>query len=169
MIVCSFPPVAAPDARLLILGSMPGKVSLAANQYYAHPRNLFWPIMGELFGARPELPYEARLEILLKSGLALWDVLKECFRESALDSDIVEATIVANDFAGFLAQHPGIRRIYFNGAKAEQAFRRYALPAISHLPQPELIRLPSTSPANAAIPATTRISQWQAIKTERGA
>jgi double-stranded uracil-DNA glycosylase len=163
MIVCSFPPVAAPDARLLILGSMPGKASLAANQYYAHPRNLFWPIMGELFGAGLELPYGKRLEVLQIEGVALWDVLKECFRESALDSDIVEASIITNDFADFFARHTQIRHVFFNGAKAEQAFRRYALPALAHLPPIELIRLPSTSPANAAIPLTVRLAQWREI------
>ena len=171
MIVCSFPPVAAPDARLLILGSMPGKVSLAANQYYAHKQNLFWRIMGELFGAGPELPYDQRLAILQQSGVALWDVLKECFRESALDADIVEDSIIVNDFAGFFAQHSHIKRIFFNGAQAEQAFRRYALPTLTHLPGLELVRLPSTSPANASIPLATRIAQWRQVKTEteRGA
>ena len=166
MIVCSFPPVAAPDARLLILGSMPGKASLAANQYYAHPRNLFWPIMGELFGAGPELPYDERLEVLQNAGVALWDVLKECFRESALDSDIVEASIVTNDFADFFARHPYIRHIFFNGNKAEQAFRRYTLPSLAHLPNLELVRLPSTSPANAAIPMATRLAQWSEIRAK---
>jgi TDG/mug DNA glycosylase family protein len=168
MIVCSFPPVAAPDARLLILGSMPGKASLAANQYYAHPRNLFWPIMGELFGAGLELPYEERLEALRSEGVALWDVLKECFRVSALDSDIVEASIVANDFANFFARHTQIRHVFFNGAKAEQAFRRYALPTLAHLPPIELIRLPSTSPANAAISLAARLAQWREIKQLTG-
>lgn len=163
MIICSFPPVSAPDARLLILGSMPGKASLAANQYYAHPRNLFWPIMGELFGAGLELPYGKRLEVLQMEGVALWDVLKECFRESALDSDIVEASIITNDFAGFFARHTQIRHVFFNGAKAEQAFLRYALPTLAHLPPIELIRLPSTSPANAAIPLTVRLAQWREI------
>jgi TDG/mug DNA glycosylase family protein len=166
MIVCSFPPIAAPDARLLILGSMPGKASLAANQYYAHPRNLFWPIMGELFVAGLELSYEKRLGVLQGEGVALWDVLKECFRVSALDSDIVEASIVANDFTDFFARHPQIRHVFFNGAKAEQAFRRYALPTLAHLPI-ELIRLPSTSPANAAIPFAARLAQWREIKRLR--
>ncbi|MEZ0247021.1 MAG: DNA-deoxyinosine glycosylase [Methylophilaceae bacterium] len=167
MIACSFPPVAAPDARLLILGSMPGKASLAANQYYAHPRNLFWPIMGELFGAGLELSYEKRLEVLQDEGVALWDVLKECFRESALDSDIVEASIITNDFAEFFASHPQIRHVFFNGAKAQQAFRRYALPTLAHLPPIELIRLPSTSPANAAIPLAARLTQWREIERLR--
>lgn len=169
MIVTSFPPVAAPDARILILGSMPGKVSLAAGQYYAHRQNLFWRIMGELYGAVPELPYEQRLALLQQSGVALWDVLKECFRESALDSDIVEASIIANDFATFFAQQPEIRQVFFNGAKAEQAFRRYVLPTLENKEKLEFVRLPSTSPANASIPLPARIAQWQAIKTTRGA
>lgn len=163
-IVCSFPPVSTPEAKILILGSMPGKASLAANQYYAHPRNLFWPIMGELFSTGPERPYAERLQILQAQGVALWDVLKECFRVSALDSDIVEASIVPNDFVDFFARHPGIHHVFFNGTKAEQAFRKYALPELTHLPAVELVRLPSTSPANAAIPAADRLAQWREIK-----
>jgi double-stranded uracil-DNA glycosylase len=167
MIVCSFPPVSAPDARVLILGSMPGKASLAAQQYYAHPYNLFWPVMGELFGAGPAVDYEARLRILQANGIALWDVLKECYRESALDSDILEASIVVNDFAGFLARHSGIRRIFFNGTKAEQAFRRYVLPELGGLTAIELVRLPSTSPANASIAKAKKLEAWGQVKTGR--
>jgi TDG/mug DNA glycosylase family protein len=164
MTVRSFPPIAAPDATLLILGSMPGKISLAARQYYAHPQNLFWRIMGELFDAKPELPYEQRLEILKRSGVALWDVLQECDRASALDADIIASSIVPNDFAGFFARHKKIKRVFFNGAKAEQVFRRHALQMIADLPLPELTRLPSTSPANASIPVDERIARWREIK-----
>ena len=140
---------------------MPGRVSLSQHQYYAHPHNLFWPIMGELFGAEPQLPYEERLRILQANGVALWDVLQQCYRASALDSDIVEASIIANDFAGFFARHTKIRHIYFNGAKAEQAFRRYVLSGLSGLEHMELIGLPSTSPANASIPADKKWEQWR--------
>lgn len=157
-------PVASPDARVLILGSMPGRISLSQRQYYAHPHNLFWPIMGELFGAGPQLPYGERLRILQANGVALWDVLKQCYRESALDSDIVEASIIANDFTNFFARHTEIRRIYFNGAKAQQAFRRYVLPGLSGLEHIELTRLPSTSPANASIPAGKKLEEWSQIK-----
>lgn len=160
--VQSFSPVARADATVLILGSMPGKVSLQWQQYYAHPQNLFWPMMGELFGAARDLPYEQRLQILQTHGVALWDVLKECYRASALDSDIVEATIVANDFAGFFSRHPGIKRIYFNGTKAEQAFRKYVLPGLA-LKNMQMQRLPSTSPANASIPFARKLEDWRQI------
>jgi hypoxanthine-DNA glycosylase len=157
-----FAPVALHGAKILILGSMPGKASLQQQQYYAHPKNLFWPIMGELFGAGPDFPYAQRLRILQSQGVALWDVLKECYRESALDSDIVEATIIANDFAGFFSRHPGIQRIYFNGAKAEQVFRKFVLPvqALKHI---QLQKLPSTSPANASIPRARKLEDWRQI------
>lgn len=163
MIVCSFPPVARNDAKVLILGSMPGKVSLARQQYYAHPQNLFWRFMGQLFGAGPELAYAQRLQILQENGVALWDVLKECYRESALDSDIVEASIIANDFDDFLAQHPEIERIYFNGTKAEQAFRKYVLPRLAHTGL-KMVKLPSTSPANASIPSMEKLEAWRQVR-----
>jgi hypoxanthine-DNA glycosylase len=88
-------------ARALILGSMPGAASLRAAQYYAHPRNQFWPIMGELVGADPALPYEQRLDRLTSAGIALWDVFARCEREGSLDAHIRDDTAVANDFAEF--------------------------------------------------------------------
>ena len=95
----SFPPVANTDATILILGSMPGKESLKQNQYYAHPQNAFWKIMGELVGAHPHLPYDERLHKLTAAHLALWDVLKTCEREGSLDSDIQNE--IPNDFTTF--------------------------------------------------------------------
>lgn len=161
MIVRSFPPVARNDARLLILGSIPGKASLAANRYYAHPRNLFWPIISETFGADPGMQYENRTGLLIMQRIALWDVLQECYRESALDSDIAAGSIVVNDFRRFFDSHPQIGKILFNGAKAEQLFRRHVLPLLPDVTKLTLIRLPSTSPANAGIAIETRKKKWR--------
>ena len=163
MHVHSFEPVANRSSRLLILGSMPGRASLQAGQYYAHPRNAFWPIMGELLGFDPRAPYRERLAMLLAEGIALWDVLQTCTREGSLDSDIDESSIVANPFAVFLRAHPRIRTVCFNGAKAEAAFRRHVLPELAgESGQVAFHRLPSTSPANASIPYPKKLAAWRA-------
>lgn len=159
-LIFSFPPVANAAAHTLILGSMPGEASLRAAQYYGHPRNLFWPILGELTGARPELPYALRLEKLQAAGIALWDVLQCCEREGSLDTRIAPATIVANDFAAFFTEHPAIGRVFFNGALAENAFRRHVLPTLPASPR-SYQRLPSTSPANASLSAAARLAAWR--------
>lgn len=162
----SFPPVADPaTAHTLILGSMPGVASLAAGRYYAHSRNQFWPIMGALFDAGPELPYEARLQALMRAGIALWDVLHSCERPGSLDADIDLRSAQANDFADFFAAHPGIRRVAFNGGTAERLFRRDIAPQLRSL---ELIRLPSTSPAHAGMPAERKLAAWQAALCGQG-
>ena len=156
----SFPPVADPAAaHTLILGSMPGVASLAAGRYYAHPRNRFWPIMGALFGACPELPYDARLQALMRAGIALWDVLESCERPGSLDADIDLRSAQANDFADFFAAHPRIARVAFNGGTAERLFRRDSASGLRSL---ELIRLPSTSPAHAGMPAEQTLAAWRA-------
>ncbi len=156
----SFPPVADARATLLILGSMPGKESLRQQQYYAHPHNAFWPIMGALAGASPALPYAARLQALKTAGIALWDVLHSCEREGSLDSDIVQEA--PNDFAEFFAQHPHIRQVFFNGAKAEQSFRKFVL-GKQALPPLQLHRLPSTSPAHAGMRYAEKLERWHTI------
>lgn len=160
--VRSFPPIADAGARILILGSMPGKESLRANQYYAHPRNAFWPIMGKLAGAAPELPYGERTLKLKAAGIALWDVLASCTRRGSLDADIAPDSIHPNDFAAFFGVHPHIERVYFNGSMAEQSFRKHVLPHLAHLPL-QLQRLPSTSPANASLRFEQKLEAWKII------
>ena len=158
----SFPPVAAPDARRLILGSMPGEASLSVGQYYAHPRNAFWRIMGDLLGAGPALSYPERLVRLTAAGIALWDVVADCERCGSLDAAIVRESVQANDFRRFFVEHPGIERVFFNGAAAESLFRRHVLPGLDGVPI-ELHRLPSTSPAHAARGYAEKLAAWSVI------
>lgn len=155
-----FMPLADSDARVLVLGTMPGKASLRAHQYYAHPRNAFWKLAAEIFGMKPDLDYDSRVQLLLRSRIALWDVLRICTRESSLDADIDDASVVPNDIRLFLREHPLVIRICFNGAKAAALFDK-------HVDGPELvnvqrIRLPSTSPANAATPYAKKLKAWRA-------
>lgn len=160
--VRSFPPSARSDAVILILGSMPGVASLRAGQYYAHPRNAFWPVMDALFGIRPELPYETRLSALMDRRVALWDVLAHCVRPGSLDSDIVDSTAAPNDLPGFLREHPLIRTVFFNGAKSGQAWEKHITPTLQGPPL-RLVRLPSTSPAHARMSLERKIEAWRAV------
>lgn len=158
-----FPPVASSAVRVLILGSMPGAASLHAGQYYAHSRNAFWRIMGDLFGAGPSLPYAQRLARLEAAGVALWDVIADCERPGSLDADIVPASVRPNDFMAFFASHPDIRDIYFNGAAAEASFCRLVLPALPGVKDMRRTRLPSTSPAHAALTYADKLAAWSVI------
>ena len=155
----SFAPVSNADARVLILGSMPGKKSLEQNQYYAHQPNAFWKIMGELAGAYPSLPYEEKLCVLRSSGIALWDVLASCERKTSMDSHIRNES--ANDFASFFARHPHITQVFFNGGKAEQCFRKFVQDQQA-LPPLKFRRLPSTSPAHAGMRLEDKLQAWRA-------
>jgi TDG/mug DNA glycosylase family protein len=157
-----FPPIGNARARILILGSMPGEASLAAGQYYAHAQNLFWQILGDVTGAAPALHYAARARALKAHGIALWDVLASCARVGSLDSAIDEATISVNDFAAFYRAHPHIAQVFFNGAKAEACYRKYVLHKLGDLPAPaRYLRLPSTSPANAAMSRAYKHRVWK--------
>jgi TDG/mug DNA glycosylase family protein len=163
--ISGFDPIAAPDARVLILGSMPSKVSKAKEQYYGHAKNAFWTIMGQLFGADPDLCYGLRKGILMTHRVAVWDVLKTCQRLSSLDGDIEMDSIVVNDFNEFFSRHEQIRHVFFNGMTAEKIYRKFILPAL-----PERFaylvyhRLPSTSPTNAALSQRQKLDAWQEIK-----
>ena len=158
-IIRSFPAIANSEARVLILGSMPGIKSLKAQQYYAHQQNSFWKILGVITGLDPQAPYIERTEKLLASGIAVWDVLHSCERIGSLDSAI-EAAIV-NDFESFFRCHPHIHRVCFNGTAAERYYRIHVLPKlkINHL---TYLRLPSTSPAHASLPYPEKLAIWKA-------
>ena len=160
-----FPPIAGPNARVLILGSIPSQASLEAGEYYAHPRNQFWRIMAEIVGFDPLACYASRSQALIKADIALWDVMKSCYRPGSLDAAIDKESIVPNDFSGFLADHPRIKSVFFNGAAAEQAFRRLMQPDLS-CQSIVLQRLPSTSPAHAAMSYQQKLQCWRVITTE---
>jgi double-stranded uracil-DNA glycosylase len=159
----SFPPIASRTARVLILGTMPGKASLREGQYYAHPQNVFWRILGEILGFDPASPYDARVASVQSADIAVWDVLKSCVRESSLDSAIEASSIVPNDLAAFLAEHPQVRRICFNGATAEALYMRHVRPRLAANPDVQHLRLPSTSPANASVPLSEKVRAWRVI------
>ena len=155
------PPVVDDGTRVLVLGSMPGQVSLQMQQYYAHPRNAFWRIMSELLGLDDHADYAARLDAMLAAGIGLWDVLRLCDRPGSLDSAIVRDSMEANDFEKLFAQRPSITQVFFNGAKAEQVFRRLVAPNLAR--PPTYLRLPSTSPANAGVAYDAKLRAWRAV------
>lgn len=159
--VSCFPPIADRHARVLILGSMPGKESLRAQQYYAHPRNAFWKIMGDLIGATPDLAYADRISILKAAGIAVWDVLATCTRRSSLDADIDANTMELNNFADFYSGYPLITGVFFNGALAEKFYVKHiGLNSSANL---QYQRLPSTSPAHAGMPYAQKLHHWRVI------
>ncbi|MDX5364633.1 MAG: DNA-deoxyinosine glycosylase [Pseudazoarcus pumilus] len=160
----AFAPLARADAHTLILGSMPGTASLAASEYYAHPRNLFWPVVAELLGFDARLPYAGRVEALAARGYALWDVLGGCRRQGSLDSAIEPESMEINDFQTFFRAHPRVERVFCNGSFAATLFRRRVLPVLGESAgRLQLHRLPSTSPAHAGMTAEAKRAAWAAI------
>ena len=150
----SFEPVCGPASRALILGTWPSPKSREMSFYYGHPQNRFWPLMAALTGepvpAREDIA--AKKQIILRHGLALWDTLERCTITGASDASIRDA--VPNDIAALLEKVP-IEAVFCNGATAYKIYTRYLLP-VSGIPA---VRLPSTSPANAAC----RPQQLQAL------
>jgi hypoxanthine-DNA glycosylase len=150
------PPLADAHARLLVLGSFPGRASLQLQQYYAHPRNQFWPIVGTLLGIDlAALPYAERSAAARRLGLAVWDVYRSCQREGSLDTAIRDPE--PNDLAALVARLPGLRGIAHNGGESARAMRvtaRLGLP---------VYRLPSTSPAHASWSLSRKLQAWQQV------
>jgi double-stranded uracil-DNA glycosylase len=158
------PAVASTDARVLILGSIPGLASMHARQYYAHPQNLFWPMLCQFLGISPELSYQPRLRAMQDRKIALWDVLQACERSGSLDSKVRRESMQINEFADFFARHPALKSVICNGKLAAQQFCRAVLPELKQIGVVvQLLEAPSTSPANAAMPKTERIARWHAL------
>lgn len=164
-LVASFTPHVGAGCRVLVLGTVPSLRSLEMQQSFAHPHNLFWPFMGTLFGAGPELAYAERIARLHAVGVGIWDVLKQCERLGSLDSAIRSSSEVANDIPALLDAYPTIAAIALNGAKAQQVFARRIAPLIEvrRLSAIGILALPSTSPANASIPRAVKLERWRGI------
>ncbi len=153
----AFAPLARPDTKLLLLGSLPGAESLRRGQYYGHPRNQFWLLLGAVLGRDLQgMTYGARQAALAEAGVGLWDVIASAVRPGSLDGAIREAE--AADLRALLARLPQLRAIGFNGATAARAGRRQLGGA-----GVALIDLPSSSPAFAAMPFAAKLERWQAL------
>ncbi len=162
-----FPPVFSGLDLVLVLGSFPGKASLQKQEYYGHPHNGFWRIMGELLNFDPQLSYRQRVRVLNRNRVALWDVLTSCSRKGSLDASIQKDSMVLNDFENFFEKNKLIHTILFNGALAEAEFRKHVLKLEGIRKREfELHRLPSTSPAMAMLNLSEKTRAW-AILVEK--
>ena len=151
----SFPPIANRRAKVLILGSMPGVRSLDAGEYYAHPQNKFWVIMASVLWQSQPLTYIQKKTMLLRHGVALWDVVRSCRRNGSLDADLREVQV--NNFSRLLGKCPKIKTVFCNGQTAFQLFSRsYDGTGLT------ICCLPSTSPANT-VSLGWKLSQWRKI------
>ncbi len=159
-----FPPIVGAGAKVLVLGSLPSQKSIEAFEYYAHPQNAFWRIMGELFGAGPEVSYEARTESLKSNRIAVWDVLSSSVRPGSMDSDIDVTTAEPNDFSIFFETNADIRLVCFNGQKAARMFEDLVLDRHPELQSGlTLETLPSTSPAYASMSFEEKLAKWSIV------
>lgn len=162
MLSFGFPPISSPSARVLVLGSLPGRLSLERGEYYAHPQNSFWKIIAARVRDRPS-DYAGRVRALIEQRVALWDVLAAATRSGSLDADISEDAI-PNNFRAFFHAHPDIRLIGFNGGTATKLFERHVTPTLTEaqrcIPR---TTLPSTSPAHAGLSFPEKADRWSVI------
>ncbi|MGE8250115.1 MAG: DNA-deoxyinosine glycosylase [Stenotrophomonas bentonitica] len=159
-----FPAQLNAGCRVLVLGSMPGVASLQAAQYYAHPRNRFWPLMGVLCGIDATVPYPDRMHALNATGVGVWDVIGRCERRGSLDASIVRGSEVPNALGALIEGLPSLCAIACNGGTAYRAFQRFIAPALVGPAQTLPVwSLPSTSPANAAWPLPRLVQAWQPL------
>lgn len=162
MLSFGFPPVSSPSAKVLILGSLPGRLSLERAEYYASPQNAFWKIV---VSKVRELPadYPSRAAALIDRGIALWDVLAAATRSGSLDADIADDAI-PNNFRAFFHVHSSVRLVCFNGGTAASLYKRHVLPILSDDQRAiEQQTLPSTSAAHASVPFATKADRWSIV------
>jgi hypoxanthine-DNA glycosylase len=160
-----FPPIVGAGASVLVLGSLPSQKSIQASEYYAHPQNAFWRIMGSLFGAGPEDSYQQRTASLISNGIAVWDVLASSVRPGSMDSDIDISTARPNDYASFFEANAAIELVCFNGRKAAGMFEDLVLAKHAELRSDRQFEtLPSTSPAYASMPFEEKLAKWSIVR-----
>jgi TDG/mug DNA glycosylase family protein len=155
------PPIADKFAETLVLGSFPGSQSLERGQYYANARNRFWAVAHRLWAIDPNLEYSVRCDLVIGKRVALWDVIQSCERDGSLDSKILGER--PNDFAAFLADHPEIHTVCFNGQRAYRSRELVEPPLESWFDSNDLIQLPSTSPANARWSDERLMEGWRTV------
>ncbi len=159
-----FPPIVGAGASVLVLGSLPSQKSLQASEYYAHPQNAFWRIMGRLLGTGPEDSYQQRTASLISNGIAVWDVLASSVRPGSMDSDIDISTARPNDFASFFEANTAIELVCFNGRKAAGMFEDLVLAEHAELCSGRQFEtLPSSSPAYASMPFEEKLAKWTIV------
>ncbi len=154
----SFPPIVRSDAKILILGTMPGKTSLEINEYYGYKHNVFWKIMFELFETNYSNDYHIKQKLIKHNNIALWDTLKYCERKGSLDSNIKNEEV--NNFKEFFNNNSNVKHILFNGKASYTYFKKY----VGFNEHYNYHALPSTSPANASMNFETKLKNWSIIK-----
>jgi double-stranded uracil-DNA glycosylase len=163
-VISALAPEIIVSCQILVLGSMPGAISQKEAEYYAHPRNLFWDCVETAFQIDRNAPYHSRLATLVDAHIGLWDVLASCSRKASSDATIRDAK--CNDFVKLLSAYPQINRICLNGRTAFDYWRRLVIPSFTNeidkelLADVEIISLPSTSPAHAALSPAAKIDAW---------
>jgi TDG/mug DNA glycosylase family protein len=159
MLSFGFPPISSPSARILILGSLPGRLSLKRDEYYAHPQNAFWKIVAARTSDLPS-DYAGRVRALIEQHIALWDVLAAATRSGSLDAAIGDDAI-PNNFRAFFHAHPEIRLIAFNGRSAAKLYEHHVIPTLADGQRAiATATLPSTSPAHAGVSFAQKAARW---------
>jgi len=153
----SFPPIANKNAKILILGTMPGKKSLELQEYYGYKYNVFWKILFKLLNSEFSEDYNTKKKLLIDNDIALWDSLQFCFRKGSADADIKDE--IPNDFKTFFKKHPTVKHVYFNGTAAMNYYKRY----VKYSDCLSFYLLPSTSPANARMSYEEKLNKWRVI------
>jgi len=160
-----FDPIAATDAGVLILGSLPSQQSLRKQEYYGNPQNVFWRVMGDLCDAGPALSYVQRAHRLKQCGIAVWDVLRSSVRPGSMDAAIDQSTATPNDFQTFFDDHTSLELVCFNGKKAAQLFERLVVTqGFANIDGLDFKTMPSTSPAYASMRYDEKVRRWSTIR-----